>query len=127
MGEGDVAGGVDGQVAEAMAAERESLSNACRSDAQRLGRLLAPDFHEFGSSGGEFGREVVDLVAAATDPEDEPIRVENLRGWLIADGVVMLKYTSESAGRRSNRTSLWRRVAPGRWQMFHHQGTPVAT
>ncbi|WP_406692303.1 nuclear transport factor 2 family protein [Saccharopolyspora sp. ID03-671] len=125
MGEGDVALGADGQVAEAVAAELESLSNACRADASRLGRLIAPDFHEFGSSGGEFGREVVDRVAAETDPGGESVGVRNLRGWLIADGVVMLKYTSEFGGRRSNRTSLWRRVGPGHWQMFHHQGTPV--
>lgn len=52
-----------------------------------------------------------------------PITVENMRGQLLGDGLVMLKYTSENHGRRSNRTSLWRRVAPGRWQIFHHQGT----
>ena len=46
--------------------------------------------------------------------------------WLLADGVVMLKYTSENRGRRSNRTSLWRRAAAGRWQIFHHQGTLAA-
>lgn len=115
------------QIAEAIAAERESLSAECRADPERLGRLLAPDFHEFGTSGGEFVHEgMADLVAAATDPDGEPIKVENLRGWLIADGIVMLKYTSEHAGRRSNRTSLWRRVAPGEWQVFHHQGTLAA-
>ena len=46
-----------------------------------------------------------------------------MRGRLLANGLVMLKYTSENHGRRSNRTSLWRQVAPGRWQIFHHQGT----
>jgi hypothetical protein len=46
-----------------------------------------------------------------------------MRGWLLADGLVMLKYTSENDGRRSNRTSLWRRTASGQWQIFHHQGT----
>ena len=112
------------QVAEAMAAERESLSPACRADPARLGRLLAPDFHEFGTSGGEFVREgTAEMVAA--DPDDTPITVVDLRGWLVADGVVLLKYTSERGGSWSNRTSLWRRVAPGQWQMFHHQGTPT--
>jgi hypothetical protein len=114
----------DQQIAAAIAAERESLSPQCRADASRLDRLLAPDFHEFGSSGGEFGYEgTAARVAAATDPEDEPIRVENIRGWLLADGLVMLKYTSEHHGRRANRTSLWRRTPSDRWQMFHHQGT----
>ena len=54
------------------------------------------------------------------------ITVENMRGWLLADGLVMLKYTSAHQGRRANRTSLWRRAADGGWQIFHHQGTPAA-
>jgi hypothetical protein len=112
------------QVAEAIAAERESLSAACRADASCLERLLAPDFHEFGASGGELGYEgTAELVARSTASGGAPIKVENMRGQLLADGLVMLKYTSQNQGRRSNRTSLWRRVAPGHWQMFHHQGT----
>jgi len=116
------------QIAEAMAAEHESLSVECRTDAARLERLLAPDFHEFGASGREYGFEgTAALVAAATDPGDESIRATDMRGWLLADGLVMLKYTSTgSGGRRAHRTSLWRRTAPGRWQIFHHQGTPAS-
>jgi [ribosomal protein S5]-alanine N-acetyltransferase len=45
----------DQQIAAAMAAERESLSLECRADPARFERLLAPDFHEFGASGGEIG------------------------------------------------------------------------
>ena len=118
---------VTDQVAEAMTAEHESLSLECRADPARFERLLAPDFHEFGASGGEIGYAgTAEQVAAATDPEGDPIRVENMRGWLLADGLVMLKYTSENQGRRANRTSLWRRTASGRWQIFHHQGTITA-
>jgi hypothetical protein len=117
----------DLQIAEAMAAEHESLSPECRADAARFGLLLAPDFHEFGTSGGEFGYEgTAALVAVAAADDDGPIKVENMRGWLLADGLVMLKYTSQHNGRRSNRTSLWRRTAAGRWQIFHHQGTLAA-
>lgn len=116
----------DSQVDEAVAAELESLSPSCRADPDRLRTLLAPDFHEFGTSGAEIEFEgAAELIAADADPSDEPIRVENLRGHRLADGVVMVKYTSESKGRRSNRTSLWRRVGPGQWQIFHHQGTPA--
>ncbi|HUN33130.1 MAG TPA: DUF4440 domain-containing protein [Trebonia sp.] len=112
------------QAAEAMAAEYESLSLECRADPARLERLLAPDFHEFGASGGEIGFEgTADLVAASTDLDGQPIKVENMRAQLLADGLVMVKYTSDNHGRRANRTSLWRRVEPGRWQVFHHQGT----
>jgi hypothetical protein len=117
----------DQQIAEAVAAERESLSPECRADADRLRRLLAPDFHEFGSSGREYGYAgTAEMVAAATEPGDEPVTVANMRGWLLADGLVMLKYTSENHGWRANRTSLWRRTEAGHWQIFHHQGTPTA-
>jgi hypothetical protein len=126
---GQTAGHVlaDQQVAEAMAAEHESLSLECRADASRFERLLAPDFHEFGASGGQIGYDgTAAQVAAATNPEGIPIKVDNMRGWLLADGLVMLKYTSEHQGRRANRTSLWRRTGNGRWQIFHHQGTLTA-
>jgi hypothetical protein len=86
--------------------------------------LLAPDFHEFGASGGEIGYAgTAELVARSTDPDGDPIKVEHMRGQLLADGLVMVKYTSENHGRWSNRTSLWRRTEAGHWQIFHHQGT----
>ena len=72
----------DQQIAEAITAEHESLSLECRADPARFERLLAPDFHEFGASGGEIGYAgTAAQVAAATDPEGEPIRVEDMRGW----------------------------------------------
>ena len=115
------------QSATQTAAERESLRPECRADAARLERLLAPDFHEFGTSGREIGYEgMAARVAEETDPNGEPILVENMRGWLLAEGLAMLKYISENSGRRSNRTSLWRGVEPGHWQVFHHQGTLAA-
>ena len=118
----------DQQIAEVVAAERETLSPECRASPGRLEALLAPDFHEFGASGGELGfAGTAALVAAATDPGGEPIMVENMRGWLLADGLVMLKYTSANGDRRAHRTSLWRRTAPGSWQIFHHQGTITAS
>ncbi|MEU3451274.1 nuclear transport factor 2 family protein [Streptomyces thermolilacinus] len=119
-------GGGDPQVAEALAAELETLTPACRADADRLRRFLAPDFHEFGASGAEVVFEgTAERVAAYTDPDGEPIRTGRMRGVRLADGLVMLKYTARINGRWSHRTSLWRRVSPGRWQMFHHQGTPT--
>jgi hypothetical protein len=116
---------MDDQVAAAIAAERESLRNDCRTDTARFARLIAPDFHEFGTSGREFGYEEALRIAAST-PEAEQAEVQDMRGMRIADGVVMVKYTSERAGRRAHRTSLWRRTDDGHWQMFHHQGTPAA-
>jgi hypothetical protein len=109
-------------------AEWETLSVGCRADPGRLRGFLAPDFHEIGASGVEVGFEgTAERVAAYTDPAGEPITVERMRGYALADGLVMVKYTARIQGRWSHRTSLWRRVEVGRWQMFHHQGTPTAT
>jgi len=120
------AGSEDPEVAGAIAAEQESLSIECRADPACMRRLLAPDFHEFGASGGEIEFEgTAELVADSTDPDGEPIRFHDMRGYRLGDGLVMVKYTSDNGGRRSNRTSLWRRVGPGQWQIFHHQGTPT--
>jgi hypothetical protein len=119
-------GSEDPQVAEVIAAEQESLSIECRADPARLRRLLAPDFHEFGASGGEIEFEgTAELVADSTDPNGEPIRFHHMRGYRLGDGLVMVKYTSDNGTRRANRTSLWRRIGPGQWQIFHHQGTPT--
>lgn len=112
------------QIEQAIAAERETLSPECRADPARLAALLAEDFHEFGASGGELVREgIAESVAADTDPDEPPIEIERMRGTLVADGVVMVKYTATHRGRRTHRTSLWRRRPRGGWVMFHHQGT----
>ena len=62
------------------------------------------------------------MVARSTHPDDDPIKVDHMRGQLLADGLVMVKYTSENHGRFSDRTSLWGRAEAGHWQIFHHQG-----
>jgi hypothetical protein len=120
-------GSADAQVAEVLAAERETLRLECRADPDRLRRFLAPDFHEFGASGVEIRFEgTAERVGGCTDPNGEAIEVRSLRGLRLADGLVMVKYTSRSGARWSHRTSVWRREASGRWRMFHHQGTPTS-
>ncbi len=121
---------VDGaQVAAAIAAERVTLSRPCRLDPAALDAFLADDFHEFGRSGGELTKAgTAERVARVTaeDAEDaDEITVERLRGRLVADGVVMVKYTATAGGRRTHRTSLWRHDPVRGWQLFHHQGTPT--
>lgn len=117
----------DVQIAQAVAAERETLSRECRLDADRLDAFLADDFHEFGRSGGELTKPgTARRVAAHTATSSDDITVEALRGTLVADGVVMVKYTATSGAGRTHRTSLWRRDPVRGWQIFHHQGTPAA-
>ena len=47
-----------------------------------------------------------------------------MRGWLLADGLMMLKYMSVHQGWRTNRTSLWRRTADDAWRIFQHMARP---
>ena len=114
-------------VADAMRAEVETLSRECRLDAARLDRFLAPDFHEFGASGVEVVKEgTARRVAAYTADGAAELVPHDMRGTLIADDVVMVKYVLQAGPVRTNRTSLWRRTAEGDWEMFHHQGTVAA-
>lgn len=119
--------GADDDIRGAIAAELETLSPDCRSNPARMDQFLADDFHEFGRSGGELTKHGTALrVAAATDAGAGPIKATGMRGELLAPGLVMIKYTSTFGHLRTNRTSLWRLTPDGMWQMFHHQGTPVA-
>lgn len=114
-------------LAAAMALERETLSRECRLDEARLDAFLADDFHEFGRSGTEMTKAgTAHRVAQDTAHREGAVTVEDLRAALISSGVVMIKYTSTSAGVRTHRTSLWRQDPQRGWQMFHHQGTPTA-
>jgi ribonuclease HI len=107
-------------------AERETLTRECRLDAQRLDTFLAEDFHEFGRSGGESTKAgTAQRVAQATASNDHAIATEDMRGQLVADGIVMVKYTAISNGQRTHRTSVWRKDPILGWRMFHHQGTPT--
>lgn len=116
----------DQQIAAALSAEQETLTQECRRDPVRLDRFLADDFHEFGRSGGELTKAgTAARVADEASGREQPIEVENLHGYLVADGIVMVKYTSRVGERRTHRTSLWRHDDKRGWQICHHQGTPT--
>jgi hypothetical protein len=94
-----------------------------RRDRQRVEELLDENFREIGASGRQWTRqETVELLAA--EQSDEPIAVADVQALQLADGVVLLTYVSDFAGRRARRSSIWRRV-DGHWRQLHHQGTLV--
>ena len=94
-----------------------------RRDRPWVEDLLDEDFREIGASGHVWTRqERVD--ALAVDPHDEPVAVADMDALQLADGLVLLTYVSDRAGRRVWRSSVWRRTG-GRWQLLHHQGTPA--
>jgi hypothetical protein len=99
------------------------LHGDVRRDRRRVEELLDEDFREIGASGQLWTRqETVELLAA--EEGDEPVAVTDLTARRVAEGVVLLAYVSERAGRRAMRSAVWR-LAEGRWRLLHHQGTPL--
>jgi hypothetical protein len=109
--------------------ERELQSPGTRRDADRLNRLLHPNFREFGRSGNVFAR--AELIALLTnEPHAPQIHAQDFRVQSFAEGVALLTYKSAyvspdgSLERPSLRSSLWLLAASG-WQLGFHQGTPT--
>ena len=92
-----------------------------RRDRRWVEELLDEEFREIGASGRVWTRpEAVDMLAG--EQTDEAIAVADMEALQLADGVVLLTYVSDRAGRRARRSAIWRRV-DGRWRVLHHQGT----
>jgi hypothetical protein len=105
--------------------ERELQTKKCRSDRARMRELLAPDFTEVGASGRVWDLvSVLELLDAQAGDRQE-IEVTNLTGRILGNGFILVRWDSAYRGRRSRRTSLWRRDAGG-WRQVHHQGTVLS-
>lgn len=112
------------EVDEAMAAERALLSPRVRTSPELSRELLDPGFVEVGQSGRRWDRESM-LTDLPSMTPTAPIEALDMRGELIAPGVVHLTYTTGSGGVRALRGSLWRRDDHGKWRLYYHQGTPA--
>jgi hypothetical protein len=71
------------------------------------------------------------MVAALPDmtggseegPHYEP---SDIKGVVLAPGLVHLTYETMLDGQRTRRSSLWRKRSDGAgWRMYYHQATPV--
>ena len=114
----------DDDVTDVLQFERELQTAECRRDRARVGALLAEDFMEVGSSGRVWDRpSALELLGGQTGGE-AVIEVHDLTGRIIGDGFIMVRWDSDRGGRRSRRTSLWRRDPAG-WRLVYHQGTPI--
>ncbi|MBB5832286.1 ribonuclease HI family protein [Brachybacterium aquaticum] len=96
------------------------LGDALRADPPSAAELLHPAFTEIGASGRSYDREEI-LSHLAPLPGVEAV---DLVAEEIADGVVLLRYTTVGPDGTAARTSLWQRER-GRWLLRHHQGTPL--
>lgn len=107
--------------------ERGLLSPQVRRSGERMRRLLADEFVEFGSSGHVYDRESIIESLAASDGT-EAFNIEDFRLVTSGAGTAFVTYrcvarsTDGKILRKANRSSLWQRI-DGRWQLVFHQGT----
>ncbi|MFD8804592.1 DUF4440 domain-containing protein [Streptomyces sp. NPDC059597] len=116
-------------VREAIAGELRLMDPGVRASPSLSRQLLDPEFVEVGSSGRRWTYEemVTEMpgMDGATDsgPRYEP---SHFTGVLLAPDLVHLTYETTLNGKRSRRSSLWRKQSPTTpWRMYYHQATPV--
>lgn len=113
-------------VTAAVDGELRLLDPRVRASPERVLELLDPEFTKFGASGRRWEVEsVLTVTGDGTVSPESPVEVGEKSGTVLAPGVVHLTYFADNQGRRSWRSSLWRRTDSG-WRMYFHQGTPAA-
>jgi hypothetical protein len=122
---------MDALTAELHALELRLLEPAVRASPEVLATLLAPEFVEFGSSGGAYDRaQVIAALSEEQSADEAPIvrTVDNFAVRLLAEHVALATYRvvrRRSGAKQAEhvlRSSIWRH-SNGRWQMSFHQGT----
>ena len=108
--------------------ELRLLQPQVRASAMELGRLLHPDFFEFGASGRKWDRsETIASLANGQPPDgDATANALEITGTRLADDVVHVTYLSVRDRRCARRSSIWRRTNAG-WRLYFHQGTLTQT
>ena len=110
--------------------EEHLLRPEVRSSAEQVGRLLADDFIEFGSSGYAYDKQQI-IEALQQEKPDPTVRISlaEFAARRLAPGVFLVTYRTireggpDETGRSRLRSSIWK-LMDGRWQMVFHQGTP---
>jgi len=109
--------------------EKELLQPEVRRSPDRINRLLAGDFIEFGASGKRYTKQ--DMLRELPLSDGTEYRATDFEARQIGPDVVLLTYRTSVTDRDTGRTtwtlrsSLWRR-RDDEWQLVFHQGTPEA-
>jgi hypothetical protein len=104
--------------------EEQLLEPEVRRSADHVGRLLADEFIEFGSSGAIYDKGGI-IDALQFEEPGTTVRMVDFTARPIALDVVLVTYRSIREGTPDSRlrSSIWKLI-DGRWQMIFHQGTP---
>lgn len=89
--------------------------------------MTADDFWEIGASGQVYDREFViaTLLQRYQSPEPDDWTCSDFTLRPLAPGLYQLNYILQQPGRRTRRTTLWRRAGET-WKIVFHQGTVIA-
>jgi hypothetical protein len=107
--------------------ERLQLPEVRRAP-EEVGKLLAADFVEFGSSGAIYSRQQVIEGLAQEAHMERSVMDFNVRA--LSDDLALITYRATRRDptngqvHHSLRSSIWTLVDGG-WQMLFHQGTPT--
>jgi hypothetical protein len=112
-----------------LARETELQTLPTRTNAKRLGDLLAADFHEFGRSGRSYRFDDI-LASLPYETTVMPTAIEDFAINRVSETVALatyrgLRFDAHGHASHANRSSIWRRDPDRDWRMVFHQGTPV--
>lgn len=101
--------------------ECSHLQPAVRVSGEKLGEVLDQEFYEFGSSGRITFRSDYEEDGTLTPDRME---ISDFRMHELGPEAVLTTYRifNETSGRRSNRSSVWKKRGT-EWKLFFHQGT----
>jgi len=112
------------------ALEESHLSSEVRRSKEKLDKLLADDFREFGSSGRIWNKsEIIEMLVSS---RDEPGLQRNISDYVVkilSENVVLATYLCTCYLADGNikscslRSTIWIRNESSDWQMMFHHGT----
>lgn len=100
------------------ALERFLLDSSVRQSTEQLGKLIADDFLEFGSSGKVYNKQ--DCIKP--DETSRKFVVSDFKIKELSKDVMLATYKITEDGIASLRSSIWQRYGD-EWKMIFHQGT----
>jgi hypothetical protein len=97
-----------------------------RFDLEKMDRILAPDFFEFGRSGRAYER--ADTLGIPAQQITAKLPLLDFKARLLDPDVAQATYISivtyKHGEERARRSSIWSRTRDG-WQLRFHQGTSI--
>jgi hypothetical protein len=115
----------DDDVQRVIHSELRLLRPEVRRSAELVGRMLHPDFFEFGASGRRWDREAMLAAIGGELTDDTTPDVSEMTGVRLTETVIHVTYQTDRFGRRALRSSIWRQIQDGSWCLYFHQGTPL--